>query len=194
MKAAAKRQLRERLKEIRSCLPPDRREECSRTIRDRLLGLLDDCRTVMVYVSKEPEVETLPLIEALLEAGIEVVVPVIQPKSRTLRLSYLKDPAVLVPSTFRVPEPVGAEIPADAESVEAVVIPLIGFDRFGGRLGYGAGYYDRFLEAHPAVMKIGVAFSCQEITEVPAEPFDIRLDVIVTEEKVIRCNGTRPEQ
>lgn len=193
MKAAVKGQLREQLKEIRSCLPTHRREECSRRIREQLIPLLRDYRKVMVYVSKEPEVDTLPLIESLLAEHFEVIVPIIERESRTLRLSYLKDPRVLVPSTFQVPEPIGAEMPADPSSVEAVIIPLIGFDPLGGRIGYGAGYYDRFLEAYPGVLKIGVAFSCQEVREVPAEPFDISLDLIVTEEKVIQCNGMRTE-
>lgn len=143
----------------------------------------------MVYVSKDPEVDTLPLLRHLLGEKKRVVVPIIQREDRSLRLSYLTSLSTLRPSTFNVPEPIGNEIPAEAERIEVAVIPLVGFDRKGNRIGYGAGYYDRFLQKNRQMMKIGVAFACQEVPIVPAEPFDIRMDVIITEEGVHRCEN-----
>jgi 5-formyltetrahydrofolate cyclo-ligase len=141
----------------------------------------------MVYVSKDPEVDTFPLIRQLLEEKKRVVVPIIQQKDRSLRLSYLTSLTTLQPSTFNVPEPIGNEIPADAERIEVAVIPLVGFDRKGNRIGYGAGYYDRFLQKNRQMVKIGVAFACQKVPSVPTGPFDIRMDVIITEKGVHRC-------
>jgi 5-formyltetrahydrofolate cyclo-ligase len=139
----------------------------------------------MVYASKPGEVDTSGLISWLLSQGTRVVVPIIEQETRSLRLSYLEDPGVLSPSTFSVPEPVGHEIPADASAVRLVIIPLIAFDRQGHRLGYGAGYYDRFLSRHPGMTKIGVAFSCQEVPRIPADENDVSLDIIVTETGVV---------
>jgi 5-formyltetrahydrofolate cyclo-ligase len=62
---------------------------------------------------------------------------------------------------------------------------MIAFDRRGYRLGYGAGYYDRFLSAHSWMRKIGVAFSCQEVDAVPADENDVPMDLIVTEQGVV---------
>jgi len=118
-----------------------------------------------------------------------VVVPIIERDTRSLRLSLINDPSVLVCSTFSVPEPIGNEIPACEDDIGAVVVPLIAFDRNGHRLGYGAGYYDRFLSGNPGLTKIGVAFSCQEVPETPADENDIAMDAIVTEHEVIRCHG-----
>jgi 5-formyltetrahydrofolate cyclo-ligase len=185
--AVEKRHLRDRARAARACLHPPDLAERSRRIGAHALSLLNGQRTVMAYASKPGEVDTSVLIRALLDHGVRVVVPIIEPETVTLRLSYLDDPSLLVPSTFGVPEPIGNEQPADPEAVEAVLMPLLGFDRAGNRLGYGAGYYDRFLDAHPVAMKIGVALACQECARVPAEPFDVPLDWVVTEDGPIRC-------
>lgn len=84
--------------------------------------------------------------------------------------------------------PWGTLQPADtAEAALPVLIfcPLVGFDRSGGRLGQGGGHYDRFFAAHPAIPRIGVAWSVQEVDNVPLEPTDARLDAILTEQEFI---------
>lgn len=141
----------------------------------------------MVYVSKPPEVDTMPLIKHLIRKGIRVVVPIIERETRTLRLSCLEDPGDLVISTFSVPEPIGKEIPVCGGELEMVIVPLLAFDRAGHRLGYGAGYYDRFLSSNQQAKKIGAAFSCQEIVSVPADENDVAMDLIVTEREIISC-------
>jgi 5-formyltetrahydrofolate cyclo-ligase len=186
--AVEKGALRDRLKAARICLdPPDLAERSSR-IEEHVLDLLDGYETVMVYASKPLEVDTSGLIIRMIQRHGRVVLPIIEPDSRTLRLSYIDDPDVLVPSTFGVPEPIGSERPADPADIDAVVVPMLGFDRAGNRLGYGAGYYDRFLAAHSIGSRIGVALACQELSSVPAEPFDVRMNWIVTEDGPIRCS------
>jgi len=184
-----KASLRERAKEVRSRLSPAEIAAYSDSIEERLLDLLDGFTTVMVYASKAPEVETMGLIAALDCRGVRVVVPIIERETCSLRLSYLPDPSVLVPSTFDVPEPIGHELPARPEDVEVVVLPMLAFDAEGNRLGYGAGYYDRFLCRYPHPKKIGIAFSCQQAECIPADENDVKMDCIVTEKGIIRHNG-----
>lgn len=184
-----KSRLRTRSRESRASLSAEQNAEYSRRIHDHLLSLLDGSDPVMVYVSKPPEVDMHPFISRLISRGTRVVVPIIERETRTLRLSFLKDPSVLSVSTFRVPEPVGHEIPARAKEILVVLVPLIAFDRRGHRLGYGAGYYDRFLSAHPHMRKIGVAFSCQEVESIPADEHDVALDLIVTEKGIVRASA-----
>jgi len=143
----------------------------------------------MVFTSKEKEVNTKPLILALFEKKNPVVVPIIVKEDVSLRLSYLKDFAALVPSTFGVPEPIGSEIPAEPSNVDTIILPMLGFDRTGGRIGYGAGYYDRFLSKHENLRKIGVAFACQEMASLPVDENDIRMDSIITEEGIVYPGG-----
>ncbi|MGB7993845.1 5-formyltetrahydrofolate cyclo-ligase [Methanoregula sp.] len=183
--AKTKQEIRTEVKQRRLALTPQERKEKSRCICAALLSLLDGTGPVMVYVAKPPEVDTELLITTLLARGTRVIVPVIERKTTTLRLSYLEDPSVLVESTFCVPEPVGCEIPARPDEIGIAIIPLLAFDRQGNRLGYGAGYYDRFLAAHPRVKTIGIAFACQEMPELPGEPTDIRMDRILTESGLI---------
>ena len=183
-----KRRMRDRVRAARASINPADLAERSRRIVVHVLSLLNGQRTVMVYASKPGEVDTSTLIEALLDRGVRVVVPIIERETVGLRLSYLDDPSVLVPSTFGVPEPIAHEKPAKPEAIEAILVPLLGFDRAGNRLGYGAGYYDRFLDAHPIALTIGIGLACQECSHIPAGPRDVPLDWIVTEDGPIRCS------
>jgi 5-formyltetrahydrofolate cyclo-ligase len=129
-------------------------------------------------------VQTQCLIDKLFNRDIPVIVPIIQQKDISLRLSYLEDPSCLVSSTFRVPEPVGSEIPADPADVTTAIIPILGFDKSGGRIGYGAGYYDRFLSKNTHMRNIGAAYSCQEVNQIPTDANDVLMNIIVTEDEI----------
>lgn len=186
--------LRQQAKEARSLLSPQEIATHSAAITRQLLELLNGVQTIMVYVSKFPEAETKDLIVALNRRGVRVVVPIIERETCSLRLSYLPDPAVLTPSTFNVPEPIGHELPARAADVEVVIIPMLAFDAEGNRLGYGAGYYDRFLCRYPHPLKVGVAFSCQQAESIPADENDVKMNYIVTEKGIIRCGMREVEE
>ncbi|RQD85149.1 MAG: 5-formyltetrahydrofolate cyclo-ligase [Methanocalculus sp. MSAO_Arc2] len=168
---------------------PEERFEKSRKICRYLMKMIKPGETVMVYTSKPMEVNTIPFITMLLAYNHPVIVPIIQSEDFSLRLSYLYDLGVLVPSTFGVPEPIGNEIPADGADVDTIILPMLGFDRQGGRIGYGAGYYDRFLARYPDISKIGIAFACQEVEALPIDPHDVLMDAIVTEDGVVFRKG-----
>ncbi len=153
-----KKELRDHARTVRSTLSPAQIEEKSACICSVVQQILNGIDPVMVYVSKPLEVNTRDLIDYLITSRGRVIVPVIETDTRTLRLSYIQSPSVLVKSTFHVPEPVGNEIPARPDEVQAVVVPMLAFDQSGNRLGYGAGYYDRFLADVPHIKKIGLAF------------------------------------
>jgi len=180
-----KKILRDTARHKRSLLSPSQIREKSRRIATRLVDTIGDLEPVMVYVSKPLEVSTHEILEDLIGRKKKVIVPIIQQETRTLRLSCLTDTSCLVASTFQVMEPIGNEVPAHPRDVRAVIVPMLAFDRTGHRLGYGAGYYDRFLENNPHPLKIGLAFSCQETSALPSD--DIRMDVIITEDEIIDC-------
>ena len=180
-----KNRVRQAMRERREAMTPGERLEKSRRICGFARDLVRDGETVMVYSSKELEVNTRPLLDELLARGNPVIVPIIVKEDVSLRLSYLRDPSVLVTSTFGVPEPIGSEIPAEPADVDTIILPMLGFDRRGGRLGYGAGYYDRFLARNPRIRRIGIAFACQEAEEVPCDENDIHMQLIITEDGVV---------
>ena len=185
---APKKLLRDHARTVRSALSRAQIEEKSASICRQLYKVLDGIDPVMVYVSKPLEVNTRDLIDYLIHRHGRIVVPIIERDTRTLRLSYIQNTSVLVKSTFHVHEPVGSEIPASPDEVRAVIVPMLAFDHSGNRLGYGAGYYDRFLCNLPHIKKIGLAFSCQEVGCVPCEANDVKMDMVVTENGIFQCS------
>jgi 5-formyltetrahydrofolate cyclo-ligase len=184
-----KESVRKILRQKKEAMLPEERLSKSQRICRHLMNVISDGETVMVFTSKEKEVNTRPLIMALFGQGNPVVVPIIVKEDYSLRLSYLRDFSALVPSTFGVPEPIGSEIPAAADDIDTIILPMLGFDRKGGRIGYGAGYYDRFLSKNPGLRKIGIAFACQEVDNLPVDENDIRMDAIITEDGMVYPDG-----
>ncbi|WFN37737.1 5-formyltetrahydrofolate cyclo-ligase [Methanomicrobium antiquum] len=179
-----KNKLRNIMRERRELLKPEERALKSEIICKNVFSIIRPGQTVMGFASKDIEVDTKPLLKMLLENNNPLVVPIIVKEDVSLRLSYVKDLADLVPSTFGVPEPIGNEIPVPDGAVDIVILPMLAFDKKGGRLGYGSGYYDRFLEKYPDVIKIALAFACQEADEVPLEDNDVPMDFVITENGV----------
>ncbi|HDH96432.1 MAG TPA: 5-formyltetrahydrofolate cyclo-ligase [Proteobacteria bacterium] len=101
----------------------------------------------------------------------------------------------LAPGAFGIPEPRGAELPeVDEDEIELVVTPGAAFDMLGYRLGYGGGFYDRlFAQIRPDCLKVGIAFSFQLVDSVPHEPTDVPVDIVVTDQHIIRAYELREE-
>ncbi len=151
-------------------------------------------RSIHCYLSFRSEVETLPLIGQLRSAGVEIVVPILHKTQGMLHAHFAEDDE-LVERGFGIREPLNVRF-AGSERLQAVILPLAAFDRQGGRLGYGKGYYDTFLKTLLAdTLRIGLAFASQEIRSVPREAHDEFLGVVITEDEVINCNkpGARLE-
>lgn len=170
----------------RRALSPEAVAAGSRAIHERLsaLAAYREAGTLLCYVaSKDNEVETLPLIAAAIAAGREVLVPVMQP-GRTLGWSRLGRVEDLVPNRWGILEPttsarVWAEPPVDA----VCVVPGVAFRRDGYRVGYGGGYYDRFMSVFIG-KGFGLSFSCQLNDTWTPDNFDRPVDFVVTEEAV----------
>ena len=188
-----KAELRTVLKARRDALTRTEQRSKAYYITCRLQELLKPYQTIFAYVAKDSEVESMVLLNCLLEEGKKVVVPIIEKETHTLRLSYITSMDQLELGTFKVPEPLTHEKPAPVSAIDAILVPMVGFDRAGHRLGYGAGYYDRFFALYPDIPRIGMAYACQEVESIPAEEYDARMDQIVTEDEVIRCGRVGDE-
>jgi 5-formyltetrahydrofolate cyclo-ligase len=130
------------------------------------------------------EIDIRPLLTALHARGQTIVLPV-TPR-RGLPLSFLtwRPGDTMVAERFGTMHPTG-----EAQTPDFLLVPLLAFDRNGGRLGYGAGYYDRTLSLLSPSFTLGCAFAAQEVPEVPMGPHDIRLDAVATERELIRCSS-----
>jgi 5-formyltetrahydrofolate cyclo-ligase len=140
-------------------------------------------KVISTFVGVGAEVATLPLIEAALGAGKGVAVPVVE--DGALTLYRIDSVASLAPAPFKLLEP-KTELRDDAHrqdpaAVDLFIVPGVAFDREGGRLGYGKGYYDGLLpKARPEVLKVGIGYEVQVVGRVPMGPTDVRLSRLIS--------------
>lgn len=148
---------------------------------------------VAVFHALPEEIDTGPAIRVVTASGRSVVLPRQAGRARPLDFHAFRPGDPLMPGPFGVLEPIAA---APRLEPAVLVVPLLAFDRRGGRLGYGAGFYDRTIAAlkarGAAPPVIGLAFAFQEVERVPTGPSDVRLDRIVTEREVIGCTASGP--
>ena len=131
-------------------------------------------------IAKNAEVNTWPLIDFLIRSGKKVVISKSDLETNVLTNYYFEDKAQLVTNKWGIPEPTSGQL-ADNESIELVLIPLLAFDESGHRVGYGKGYYDRFLKSClPETVKVGLSLlpSLKEIPEIGDH--DIPLDYCIS--------------
>ncbi len=180
----AKQALRKELLAARKALSPENIIEKRLSITERLLILscYGSAETILVYIPAHNEVDTLSLISSSWGKGKVILVPVCQPKKELL-LSKLESFDHLEKSLFGLREPSWQSLnPVPPVKVDIALIPGVGFDRHGCRLGYGGGYYDRFIpKLRPGCLKIGLAYDFQLLDTIPSDENDIRMDMIITE-------------
>lgn len=186
-----KEKLRKHLQEQRKNIPVEERHNKSQQIKE-LLFRIPQVRTahdLLCYVSFKSEVETTAMIEDILrQKQKKISVPFIHPEKRELSIAQIKSLKGLKPGSYGVPEPQASTLKeSDPTTIQVALIPGLGFDRKGYRLGYGKGYYDKFLE-DKEFLKIGLAFACQVQEKIPSDPWDIAMDIIVTEKGVMVCS------
>jgi 5-formyltetrahydrofolate cyclo-ligase len=164
----------------------------SNAVISNLFGLeeMQGTPTIMFYASFRSEVQTMAAIESSLAVGMRVALPLSLPDERLLRPYLISDISRdLRPGFCSIPEPVpGKAEPVDPGEIEVVVIPGSVFDHNGGRLGYGGGFYDRFLvQQAGSAFRVALAFELQVVDQaLPLEPHDQEVNCLVTEEKVFR--------
>lgn len=164
--------------------------ERSASIVDNLLSLPEFFSSDVVHTyisSKNNEVDTHELIRILLRQKKKVIVPVADTDTKTLKHSVLLSLSELVGGAYGILVPRMLR-PFSARDLQVVVLPALAVDRSGNRLGFGAGYYDRFLTA-VNVPAIALAYDFQIVEKIPAETTDIPVSFVVTENEIIRCRN-----
>ncbi|HEY7660824.1 MAG TPA: 5-formyltetrahydrofolate cyclo-ligase [Actinomycetota bacterium] len=186
-----KRSLRRAVLAERDAMTSRERDAASEAIAERFAGLPEAkrARTVLAFWSFGSEVDTAPLIDRLVAAGSSIALPRLEGTEMTAVGWSPGDPVTT--ASFGAMEPASGRA-VDPASIDLVVVPGVAFDRAGGRVGYGGGYYDRFLgRLRPGVPAIAVAFDHQIVDRVPSGRGDRSVDAIVTEREIIRCRSSR---
>ncbi|OQA57344.1 MAG: putative 5-formyltetrahydrofolate cyclo-ligase [Candidatus Omnitrophica bacterium ADurb.Bin277] len=178
-----KRKLRRELLNKRAAIPFSSRVKKSRRIAAKLLKepLLNKARRVALYRDVPPEVRVSALFGTILKSK-ELFLPCTNTVKKTLSLrrvrSVKKD---LCRGAYSIPEPRKRCPELPASQMDLIIIPGVGFDRKGNRLGRGGGYYDRLLRKAPKVPKIGVCFKEQFVKKIPVSRHDIPVDRVITD-------------
>lgn len=180
-----KSELRKRYIELRkTALTTEERQNYSDEIADKMLKLdaLKSAENVFCYSAYAGEVETIRLIDSLLEMGKKVCLPLCDKNTNTMSARRINSRTELKSGAYGILEPTGAEIAP--EDIDFIIVPMVAFDRKRTRLGYGGGYYDRYLPKTKAI-KCGIAYSLQEADKLSKDKHDVPLDMIITEKEVI---------
>lgn len=185
LKAALRRELRARLR----ALSPEAREAAGREVARALWTLPEvaGARTLLLYAALPGELPTDEIAGEALRRGITVTYPRCVEGTREMTLHAPGALAELREGSFGIREPDPACPHVRVEEVDAALLPGLGWDRRGHRLGRGAGYYDRLL-ADPRwrAFRCGLFFALQEVPRIPEDPWDVPLDAVVTEREVWR--------
>jgi 5-formyltetrahydrofolate cyclo-ligase len=188
---AAKAALRQRARQQRANVPQAGRLGAAKAAADHFFDaiVVPPGAIVAAYWPIRDELDCRGVLTKLMDSGQPVCLPVVLGDNLPLELRLWQEGAPLYPSGFGTLAP-----PDDAPHAEPdiVLMPLLGFDRLGTRLGYGGGYYDRTLKALRHKPKlIGFAYAAQELEHVPREPHDVPLDAVVTEKGARIFSGSQ---
>lgn len=173
----------------RLAIPREEREQWDKAITERLeswLAELPDQQAIGFYWPFKGEYDPRPLMRSLHAQGVRLSLPAVIERARPLVFREWWPGIRMMPGVWNIP------VPAEGEAVlpDVLVVPLVGFDGRGYRLGYGGGYYDRTLAAMPErPLAIGVGFEALGMETIHPQPHDIPMNLIVTEQRIIRIGS-----
>ena len=181
-----KRVIRQQLRERRRALSAEAVEAAGRAVQQGLRALLPYTLAVSVigYIADENEVPTAGVLEEAARSGRNLYLPHSDGGVVRWRLGYS-----LAVGQGGVREPLRG-VPEYPETPAVALLPLVAWDRYGGRLGRGGGFYDRlFAVLTRGITRVGLAFEFQEYAELPRDPWDVSLNYVITERRIVRCGG-----
>lgn len=176
---------------LREALTDEERQAKSYSIITKIIDFdeITSAKNIFIYVHFRSEVRTVELIDELLKMNKWISVPITHTQEKRMDAVHITDMSKdLVPGYCNIPEPhpdILHDNITEPENIDVVIIPGSVFDMRGGRMGYGGGYYDRFLEKIPYATRIGLAYDLQIVDKIPLQAHDELLDYTVTEQRII---------
>lgn len=188
-----KRTLRQQMLSHRRALSPAEWLQSSRLAQQNLLALTEYSRAecIALYAAAHNEIDTALIVQTAFSAGKRVLYPAVCGHHLVLR--QVEGLEQLSQGSFGILEPCSTGVDHQADEADLIVVPGVAFDRNGHRIGYGKGFYDRFLQ-HPGrtAALVGLCHDFQLIDgKIPADQHDIRMEIIVTERRTIQCGSSR---
>lgn len=173
-----KKSLRQYIREKKRAMTPEEIDSASREL-GRLFSqsqLYRDAETIYGYLPYNQEVRTVPMLEQALRDGKRVAVPKVY--GDEMRFIYMDDLTPVARGYAGIPEPV-ADGPVAGDRTALVLMPGLAFDRAGRRIGYGGGFYDKFLAAEPEHPTLALCYAFQMVERVETEKFDVPVDCVL---------------
>jgi len=190
-----KKHIRKEIRELRRSIDPATRRKLDSIINRTLVELAEKagCTSLSAFFSFDGEPDLRPALEILARRGVQIALPIIVRTTDTAELQFRSwNPGmVLDKNHFGIDEPAAGEHVSLAD-LDLVLLPLVAWDESGQRLGMGAGYFDRMLAGVKDCMRplrVGVAYEAQKVSRLPADPWDVRLHRVITENGVFTCAG-----
>lgn len=180
----SKKDIRRIIKEKRSSITEEERERLNQTIYNKAIDseYYKNAKTIFIFISFNDEVDTLRIIKKSLEDGKMVCVPKVISKEEGMVAVRINDFKDMTLSNYGILEPKDTTNIVKENLVDLTFVPGLAFDKKGGRVGYGGGFYDRFMKnMKKDSKKIGLAYSFQVLDEVPMEKHDLFIDGIITD-------------
>jgi 5-formyltetrahydrofolate cyclo-ligase len=179
---------RRELRQLLASMPKQDRQEASQAICSHLSSLpsISTSDTILAYLPLAEEVDLTSLLTTWIEESRTICVPIVTWESKTMHAGLLPtlEGESLIESKYGLKEPRDPQS-VTADSIDVMLVPGLGFDREGGRLGRGGGYYDRYLEFSRSPIVIGVAFDCQMLDSIDRQEHDQLMTAVVTPSGII---------
>ena len=173
-----KKELRRAIREQKRAMTEEEIFSRSQRLGEMFLATAayQNAKTIYGYLPYNQEVRTVPILQRALNDGKQVAVPKIY--GDTMRFLYLTDLSKVEKNAMGIPEPIADEPVAEDETA-LVLMPGVAFTKTGDRMGYGGGFYDRFLSAEPNHPTIALCYDFQIVESLPTEEFDIPVDLVL---------------
>lgn len=177
-----KNELRSMMKKMRDCLEENIWLEESMELCNKILGLEEykKARKILSFMNFGSEIKIEILNKEILKAGKELYLPRIE---KNVELSVIRYGENFSIGKFGIKEPIGKKYFGE---LDMIITPGLVFDRFGNRIGYGKGYYDRLFLNYPDTFKLAPIFNFQLLENIQVEEHDIALDMIITKNEILR--------
>ena len=178
-----KRALRREISEKKRAMTAEQMERASAELAEKLFAhpAYRQAKALYGYLSYNQEVRTAAILERARRDGKRVAVPKVC--GDEMRFIWLDDPDAVAPGAYGIPEPV-VDGPAAEDASALVLMPGLAFDRAGRRMGYGGGFYDKYLAAHPGHPTIALCYRFQVLPHLETEAHDIPVDFVIWSDTV----------
>lgn len=182
-----KKEVRRQIRALKRAMTDDEKRRQSEFIMHQVeqMTAFLEAQTVLLYWSMDDEVQTHDFVDRWCQSK-KILLPCVDGDDLLLR-PYTGRDCLVAGEQFGIGEPAaydatGNALPVftDLEAIDLIIVPGVAFDRDGNRLGRGRGFYDRMLKSTPNALKVGLAFDFQMLDKVPTEPFDVKMDFVIS--------------